>query len=62
MGFDPSIAQLIEAIREGQEEGARELWERYFHRLVALARKQLGEYRPRSANEEDFALSALRTF
>src|SRR5262249_55701123 len=41
---------------------AQPLWERYFHRLIGLARKKLRGARPRMADEEDVALSAFDSF
>lgn len=38
------------------------LWERYFHRLVALARSRLPAACRRAADEEDVALSAFASF
>jgi DNA-directed RNA polymerase specialized sigma24 family protein len=38
------------------------LWEKYFHRLVGLARKRLRDAPRRAADEEDVALSAFDSF
>jgi DNA-directed RNA polymerase specialized sigma24 family protein len=43
-------------------EAAQTLWNRYFDRLAALARKRLGERTRRVADGEDVALSALDSF
>jgi DNA-directed RNA polymerase specialized sigma24 family protein len=40
----------------------QQLWERYFPRLVALARKKLQDSPQRLADEEDVALSAFHSF
>jgi len=40
----------------------RKLWERYFRRLVGLARKKLRAAPRRAADEEDVALSAFDSF
>jgi RNA polymerase sigma factor (sigma-70 family) len=49
-------------LEEGDDGAARALWERYFERLVGLARRRL-EGAPRgAADEEDVALSALDSF
>jgi DNA-directed RNA polymerase specialized sigma24 family protein len=46
----------------GDPAAAEKLWQRYFHRLVGLARKKL-QHTPRgAADEEDVALSALDSF
>src|SRR5688572_2016982 len=46
----------------GDADVAQRLWQRYFQRLVDLARKKLQGNRPRSADEEDIALSAFHRF
>jgi DNA-directed RNA polymerase specialized sigma24 family protein len=58
-----SITQWIADLKTGEAHSAhRELWDRYFHRLTALAGKKLGNAPRGSEDEEDVALSALRTF
>jgi DNA-directed RNA polymerase specialized sigma24 family protein len=47
-------------LQAGDEEAARQLWRRYFDRLVELARRQMGSASRRVADEEDAALSAFR--
>jgi RNA polymerase sigma factor (sigma-70 family) len=48
--------------RATMDAAARALWERYFDRLVRLARARL-RYAPRAmSNEEDVALSAIKSF
>jgi DNA-directed RNA polymerase specialized sigma24 family protein len=46
----------------GDAAAAQQLWERYFHRLVGLARKKLRGTRRQAADEEDVALSAFDCF
>jgi RNA polymerase sigma factor (sigma-70 family) len=49
-------------MQAGDDEAARKLFERYFRRLVGLARKKIqGAPRP-VADEEDVALSAFKSF
>ena len=57
-----SITALIERVQEGDHEAARLLWQRYYARMVALARQKLKGFSPRIADEEDAALSAFNTF
>ncbi len=57
---DDSVSHWIENLKGGDDEAARRLWERYFQRLVALARKKLGTTPRRVADEEDMALSVFR--
>jgi RNA polymerase sigma factor (sigma-70 family) len=61
---DPSSVTLwIEELKAGEAGEAQErLWNRYFARLVTVARSKLGINPRREADEEDVALSALETF
>jgi DNA-directed RNA polymerase specialized sigma24 family protein len=57
-----SITIILGPLQEGDLAAVQQLWERYFHRLVALARQQL-EGSPRGvADEENVALSAFASF
>lgn len=57
-----SVVRLVGQLRISNEEAAAELWQEYFHKLVALARTLLqGTFR-RTADEEDIALSAFASF
>ena len=52
-----SITRWIWELEEGDQAAAQqELWNRYFHRLVVLARTQLGGMPRRVEDEEDVAL------
>jgi len=61
-----SEAELINLslrrLKSGDPEAARELWDRYHRRLVALARKKLGDASRRSRDEDDVALDAFASF
>lgn len=46
----------------GDERGVQQIWERYYDRLVQLARRKLGPMGRRAADEEDVALSAFHSF
>lgn len=61
---DESITQWLSAARAGKSEAAQELWNRYFAKLVRLARRKLAGQRVarRAADEEDVALSAFNSF
>jgi DNA-directed RNA polymerase specialized sigma24 family protein len=62
MSSDGSVTRWIGALQAGDHMAAQQLWERYFRRLVGLARKKL-ENAPRGgADEEDVALSAFGSF
>ena len=59
---DGSVTHWLEALQEGDSAAAQRLWERYFPRLVGLARVRLRGLKGRVADEEDVALSALHSF
>ena len=57
-----SVTHWIGHLKQGDAAAAQALWERYFSRLVRLARTRLrGAARPAS-DEEDVALSAFDSF
>jgi DNA-directed RNA polymerase specialized sigma24 family protein len=62
MSSTGSVSGWIVRLKSGDAEAAQKLWERYFSRLVALARKKLRAARRRAADEEDAALSAFDSF
>jgi ECF sigma factor len=58
-----SISRWLGGVKEGDEAAARALWERYFARMVRLARGKLqAARRSNAADEEDAALSAFDSF
>jgi DNA-directed RNA polymerase specialized sigma24 family protein len=57
-----SVTHWINALKGGDAVAAQQLWERYFDRLVGLARKKLQGTRHPVADEEDVALSAFDSF
>lgn len=62
MTSEGSVSRWIELLKEGDYAAAQPLWERYFNRLVGLARTKLAEGRRRAADEEDVSLSAFDSF
>jgi DNA-directed RNA polymerase specialized sigma24 family protein len=63
MSEGASVTHWIEQLKAGQCDTAQvQLWDRYFSRLVGLARKKLGDAPRRAEDEEDAALSALDSF
>jgi DNA-directed RNA polymerase specialized sigma24 family protein len=62
MPSDGSVSRWVTPLQQGDAAAARQLWERFFHRLVALARSKLRGARRRVADEEDVALSAFDSF
>ena len=59
---DDPVTVWITQLQGGDPAAARPLWDRYFHRLVGLARKRLKDAPRRAADEEDVALSAFDSF
>jgi DNA-directed RNA polymerase specialized sigma24 family protein len=57
-----SISQWLSALQAGNRNAVQPLWERFFQRLVGVARQRLQHARRQAADEEDVALSALDTF
>lgn len=57
-----SITQFFAAMRAGDSAAAPKLWDRFFPRLHALARKALAGRPQRAADAEDAVLSAFATF
>src|SRR4051794_27600640 len=62
MPSDGSVTRWIDQLPLGDVAAVRVLWERYFRRLVGLARKKLGDAPRGMADEEDVALSAFDSF
>lgn len=62
MDSSGSVTTWIGMLELGDQVAAQALWERYFPRLIALARAKLRGTPRRAADEEDVALSALHTF
>jgi DNA-directed RNA polymerase specialized sigma24 family protein len=62
MASDGSITHWLEKLRAGDEVAVHHLWERYFHRLVGLARVKLRGGAGRAADAEDVVLSAIASF
>jgi DNA-directed RNA polymerase specialized sigma24 family protein len=62
MSSPGSITYWIDRLKAGDPAAAQKLWERYFHRLVGLARKKLHNAPRRAADEEDVAQSAFASF
>ena len=60
---DPgSVSHWIACLKDGDPAAAQPLWERYYRRLVALARKKLQAARRRAADEEDVVQNAFHSF
>lgn len=62
MADGSSISDLLARIRAHDDEACREVVQRFTARLVALARRRLGERLQRKEDPEDVLQSALRSF
>jgi DNA-directed RNA polymerase specialized sigma24 family protein len=62
MALSESITPWLSKLRQGHPEAAQRIWDRYFARLVILARQKLRGRQFGIADEEDVAVSALDSF
>jgi DNA-directed RNA polymerase specialized sigma24 family protein len=62
MSSEGSVTNWIGQLQAGDPAAAQRLWERYFQRLVGLARKKLQDAPRGASDEEDVALSAFASF
>jgi DNA-directed RNA polymerase specialized sigma24 family protein len=59
MPSDGSVTRWIDQLPLGDGAAVRQLWQRYFQRLVGLARKKLADAPRGMADEEDVAMSVF---
>ena len=62
MSAEGSITQWLEQVKQADEQAAQQIWQRYYQRLIALARKKLSDSPRRAMDEEDVVLSAFNNF
>jgi RNA polymerase sigma factor (sigma-70 family) len=62
MSASGSVTHWVHRLQDEDPAAAQKLWERYFGRLVGLARRRLQAARRRVEDEEDVALSAFDSF
>ena len=62
MSSDGSVTLWIGLVKDGDSVATQALWERYFPKLVRLARRKLAGVRRAAADEDDVAASALKSF
>ncbi len=62
MDVQETVTIWISQLRTGDESATQHLWERYFERMVGLARRKLEGAKRGLADEEDVALSAFKSF
>lgn len=56
------ITEWIRRYQDGDSSAANHLWQSYYEKLIALARKKLGGSRKRVADEEDMVAEAFHSF
>jgi DNA-directed RNA polymerase specialized sigma24 family protein len=61
MSSDDSVTRWLDGVRDGDDQAAQRLWDRYFAQLVELCRRRLSTTPRRTGDEEDVALSALNS-
>src|SRR5271167_100732 len=57
-----SVTSCLNQVKDGDPAAIQQLWERYFERMVGLARGKLRTTPRLAAYEEDVALSAFDSF
>jgi RNA polymerase sigma factor (sigma-70 family) len=57
-----SVSMCLKQFKEGDSTAAQNLWERYYHRLIGLARKKLGDTSRRAMDEQDVVQNAFASF
>jgi DNA-directed RNA polymerase specialized sigma24 family protein len=57
-----SITRCLGLLERGDPQAAQAIWDRYFQRLVSLARARLHSVHLRAADEEDVVLNAFDSF
>lgn len=62
MATNHSVTHWVDRLKAGDDSAAQPLWERYYARLVKLARKKLRLAARRVADEDDVALDAFDSF
>lgn len=56
---DGSVARLLADLKQGDQAAATDLWNRYFERLAAAARRKMRGMPRRSVDEEDVVVSVF---
>ena len=62
MSLSESVTDWLLQLQAGEAVAVQKLWQRYFPRMVDLARRQLHSVPRRVADEEDVALNAFDSF
>jgi DNA-directed RNA polymerase specialized sigma24 family protein len=56
------FADLLDSVRDGDDQAIATLWDDYYQQLVRIAAKRLPTNLRRTGDEEDIALSAFNSF
>ena len=62
MAENPSISHWIDEVKTGNSVAAQQIWERYYERLVAMARQRMRGANRHLGDEEDVAISVFESF
>lgn len=62
MGTSSSFTDVMARLRAGDEDAARQVFQRFVHRLVGLARVRLGRDLRRRVDPEEVVQSAYKSF
>ena len=62
MSDEGSISVWIQQLRAGEVGAAEKLWQRYYLRLISMARRSLGDASRRVADEDDVVIHAFDSF
>lgn len=62
MSTDDSVSRWIDELKSGQESATIHLWNRFYSRLIGLARQRLRTTSRRVVDEEDVVACAFETF
>jgi RNA polymerase sigma-70 factor (ECF subfamily) len=62
MPADDAFRALMARLRSGEDAAAREVFERFADRLIALARRQFNQLLARKVDPEDVVQSAFKSF
>ncbi len=60
--MDDTVTLWLERLKLGDDQAVERLWQRYFVRVMALAKARLGGVARKAADEEDVALSVFDSF
>ena len=60
MTLENSVSQWLDGVKAGDSASIEQLWQRYFEKLVRLARGKLPGHCRRVLDEEDVAISAFQ--